>query len=224
MDRLLYACPAARLLDDVRIGAFGVVAAQSRPLPLALVQWRAVTRRCQLAPNPPRPASQSARECLDTHVPTVHAAPTFRRCDARGAFPRLGASYGYVAERSPRGLDGVLAGCSLGGGSGAGQARTTSTSQLRDGLPPPYHSVVVRGACPFEPGELGIPLTVHCPQSGATGFKQVIRSPLTGCSHVATSESWCVLGASCIRAAPAVPDTLTSALAGSRSACRMDRG
>jgi hypothetical protein len=65
--------PAMRLLDDVRIGAFGVAAAQSRPLPLALVQRRAVTRRCQLAPNPPRPASEFARECLDTHVPTVHA-------------------------------------------------------------------------------------------------------------------------------------------------------
>jgi len=75
-------------------------------------------------------------------------------------------------------MAGVLAGCSLGGGSGAGQARTTSTSQLRDGLPPPYHSVVVRGTRTFKPGELGIPLTVHCPQSGATGFKQVIRSPL----------------------------------------------
>jgi hypothetical protein len=70
-------------------------------------------------------------------------------------------------------LAGVLAGCSLGGGSGAG-----STSQLRDGLPPPYDSVVVRGTRTFKPGELGVPLTVHCPQSGATGFKQVIRSPL----------------------------------------------
>jgi hypothetical protein len=80
--------PATRLLDDVRIGAFGVAAAQSRPLPLALVQRRAVTRRCQLAPNPPRPASQSTRECLDAHVPTVHAVPAVRRCEAGGTLPR----------------------------------------------------------------------------------------------------------------------------------------
>jgi hypothetical protein len=31
---------------------------------------------------------QSARECLDTHVPTVHAAPAVRRCEAGGTLPR----------------------------------------------------------------------------------------------------------------------------------------
>ena len=52
---------------------------------------------------------------------------------------------------------------------------------------------------------------------------ELIRGVL-GCSPGAIYDSWCVPGASCIRAAPAVPDTLTSALAGSHSACRMDRG
>jgi hypothetical protein len=46
-------------------------------------------------------------------------------------------------------------------------------------LPPgiPFHSVTVRGTRAFSAGELTLPLTVHCPQSGATGFKQAIRSP-----------------------------------------------
>jgi hypothetical protein len=52
------------------------------------------------------------------------------------------------------------------------------TSELDNGAKLPYHSVVVRGTRAFKSGELGVPLTVHCPQSGATGFKQVIRSPL----------------------------------------------
>lgn len=64
---------SAGLLDDVRVAAFGVAAAQPWPLLLALIQRRAVTGRCQLATNSRRPAPQSARECLDTHVPTVHA-------------------------------------------------------------------------------------------------------------------------------------------------------
>src|SRR3954471_16284162 len=76
-------------------------------------------------------------------------------------------------------LAGVLAGCSLGGGSRAssGSLSNTMTSQLDNGARLPYHSVVVRGTRTFKPGELGVPLTVHCPQSGATGFKQVMRSP-----------------------------------------------
>ena len=74
-------------------------------------------------------------------------------------------------------LAGVLAGCSLGGGSGAGSTRARSTNEL--GIAPrfPYHSVIVVGTGTFRSGELGVPLTVHCPQSGATGFQQVIRSP-----------------------------------------------
>ena len=74
---------------------------------------------------------------------------------------------------------GVLAGCSLGGGSGAGSAQRSGvmTSQLDIGPGLPYHSVVVRGTRTFKSGELGVPLTGHCPESGATGFKQVIRSP-----------------------------------------------
>src|SRR6478735_2349856 len=75
-------------------------------------------------------------------------------------------------------LAGLVAGCSLGGGSGVLSASKVTTSQLDNGAKLPYHSVVVRGTRTFNPGELGVPLTVHCPQSGATGFKQVIRSPL----------------------------------------------
>jgi hypothetical protein len=71
----------------------------------------------------------------------------------------------------------MLAGCSLGGGSEAGSTGATSTSQLDIAPGLPYHSVVVRGTRTFKAGELGVPLTVHCPQSGATGFKQLIRSP-----------------------------------------------
>jgi hypothetical protein len=63
---------------------------------------------------------------------------------------------------------GVLAGCSLGGGSGAGSAQRSDvmTSQLDIGPGLPYHSVVVRGTRTFKSGELGVPLTVHCPESG----------------------------------------------------------
>ena len=73
----------------------------------------------------------------------------------------------------------VLAGVLAGGGSGrpigdTGVQSNAMTSQARL----PYHSVVVRGTRTFKSGELRIPLTVHCPQSGATGFKQVIRTPL----------------------------------------------
>jgi hypothetical protein len=74
-------------------------------------------------------------------------------------------------------LAGMLAGCGGSGGADS-QGRDVTTSQLDNGAKLPYHSVVVRGTRTFNPGELGVPLTVHCPQSGATGFKQVIRSPL----------------------------------------------
>ena len=77
----------------------------------------------------------------------------------------------------------VLVGVLVGGGSGrptgdTGVQSNAMTSQLDNGRTLPYHSVVVRGTRAFNPGELGVPLTVHCPQSGTTGFKQVIRTPL----------------------------------------------
>jgi hypothetical protein len=72
-------------------------------------------------------------------------------------------------------LAGVLAGCSLGSRSGAASSTTGNIGVPFPGRP--YHSVVVRGTRAFFAGELALPLTVRCPQSGATGFEQVIRSP-----------------------------------------------
>ena len=73
-------------------------------------------------------------------------------------------------------LAAVAAGCGLGGGSGAvstgGAATVRSTS-----AGPPYHSVVVRGTHTFSTDDLALPLTVHCPQSGPSGFTQVLNDP-----------------------------------------------
>jgi hypothetical protein len=73
-------------------------------------------------------------------------------------------------------LAAMAAGCGLGGASGAGSAGgTASAGSVAAG--PPYHSVVVRGTRTFSTDDLAVPLTVHCPQAGASGFQQVIRTP-----------------------------------------------
>jgi hypothetical protein len=73
-------------------------------------------------------------------------------------------------------LAGVVAGCNRDGPSG-GLIGVSTPSHVNAGPRLPYTSVVVRGTRTFNSGELGVPLTVQCPQSVATGFKQVIRTP-----------------------------------------------
>ena len=73
-------------------------------------------------------------------------------------------------------LAAVAAACGMGGGSGAGSTGGGATAgSISAG--PPYHSVVVRGTRTFSTDALAVPLTVHCPQAGATGFTQVLSDP-----------------------------------------------